>query len=78
MRPSRFALTSKPFFPVGGGHTPYEAALEEKRRAIRRALKHEFLRMRHHPDLLVKEPRGHIFDPALYRWQAMMNTHYDR
>ena len=52
--------------------------LESKRRAIRRALKHEFIRQRYHPDLFANDARGHIFDPAVYRWQAMSMTHYDR
>ncbi|XP_023327046.1 uncharacterized protein LOC111700393 [Eurytemora carolleeae] len=54
---------------VGGG-TPYaEAVLEERRRVIRNALKHEFIQKRYHPK--AAEHGGVVFDAALQRWNAL-------
>jgi len=46
-------VKSVKIFADGGGTTPYEAHLERKRAALRRALKTEFIRQRYHPNFSV-------------------------
>ena len=40
------------FLLVGGGTSAYEAMLEKKRAALRRALRHEYLKTLYNPDLV--------------------------
>ena len=40
------------FILVGGGTSAYEAMLEKKRAALRRALRHEYLKTLYNPDLV--------------------------
>eukprot|EP00088_Acartia_fossae_P066257 TRINITY_DN8204_c0_g1_i1.p1 TRINITY_DN8204_c0_g1~~TRINITY_DN8204_c0_g1_i1.p1 ORF type:complete len:124 (-),score=31.02 TRINITY_DN8204_c0_g1_i1:189-560(-) len=58
---------------IGGG-TPYnEAVLQEKRKAIRNALKHEWIQKKFHPN--AASQGGVIFDAALQRWTALQFTY---
>jgi hypothetical protein len=50
--------------------------LEQKRRALRHALKTEFIKLRYHPELVTKSD-GIVFDSAMQRWYAMENTRGD-
>ncbi len=59
---------------VGGGTPRYEAYLEGKRAALRKALRTEFIRQRYHPDFFRKPDGGHLFDAALQRWVAVKAT----
>lgn len=60
---------------VGGG-TPYsEAILQEKRKALRNALKHEWIQKKYHPQ--AHAHGGVIFDAAMQRWQSLQFTYGD-
>lgn len=68
-------LHNKISFPDGGGTSAYEAHLEQKRAAIRKAMKSEWLKQRYNPQTYVNG--GHVFDAAMYRWNAMRCTQGD-
>ncbi|TRY71625.1 hypothetical protein TCAL_16164 [Tigriopus californicus] len=56
-----------------GGTPAFEAHLEKKREALRRALRAEYLRKNFKP-VDQSKFHGHLFDSAFYRWQAMQAT----
>jgi hypothetical protein len=60
---------------IGGGTPYYEALLEEKRRAIRHALKHEYIHRRYSPQAM--EQGGIVFDAAMQRWHSLQFTYGD-
>ena len=49
-----------------------EIKLEEKRVALRRALKREYMRQAYHPENIMSGKR--VFDAAFYRWSAIHNS----
>jgi hypothetical protein len=61
---------------VGGGTSPYEAMLEQKRAALRRVLKREFLLRSEKPFPGGKAEPGAIFDAAIQRWGAVKATRH--
>eukprot|EP00088_Acartia_fossae_P048428 TRINITY_DN52854_c0_g1_i1.p1 TRINITY_DN52854_c0_g1~~TRINITY_DN52854_c0_g1_i1.p1 ORF type:complete len:120 (-),score=23.72 TRINITY_DN52854_c0_g1_i1:393-752(-) len=59
-----------------GGGTPFnEALLEQKRQAIRQALKHEYIHKRFSPKAM--DQGGVVFDAAVQRWHALQFTYGD-
>lgn len=49
--------------------------LEAKREVLRRSLKTEYIRQFYHPDIgVTAASKPHIFDTALYRYNAMTFT----
>jgi hypothetical protein len=46
---------------VGGGTSVYEAHLEKKRSALRRALRHEYLKTLYNPNLVSTLPILNVF-----------------
>ena len=60
-------------FSVGGGTPLSEIRLEEKRVALRRALKREYMRQGYDP--AGSNATGkRVFDAAFYRWSAIHNS----
>ena len=60
-------------FSVGGGTPLSEIRLEEKRVALRRALKREYMRQGYDP--AGSNATGkRVFDSAFYRWSAIHNS----
>ena len=49
-----------------------EIKLEEKRVALSRALKREYMRQAYHPENIMSGKR--VFDAAFYRWSAIHNS----
>merc|ERR1712243_400701 len=62
---------------IGGGTPPYEAMLEKKRAAIRRAMKMQFIKTVYDPRNYNKDGSSIAFDSNLARWQAMTNTRHE-
>ena len=61
-------------FTVGGGTTAYEAMLERKRAALRRALKSEYIKKMYNPKSYNKEGYIEMHDAAILRYHAMQKT----
>merc|ERR1739846_16290 len=59
---------------VGGGTTAYEAMLERKRAALRRALKSEYIKKIYNPKMYNKDGYVEMHDAALMRYHAMQKT----
>ena len=59
---------------VGGGTPAYEAMLERKRAALRRALKMEYIKKMYNPKSYNKEGYVEMHDAALMRFHAMQKT----
>ena len=60
-------------FVLGGGGTPLsEVRLEEKRIALRRALKREYMSQYYGPRQGFEGKA--VFDAAFYRWNALQNS----
>merc|ERR1712064_85882 len=59
---------------VGGGTTAYEAMLERKRAALRRALKSEYIKKLYNPKMYNKDGYVEMHDAALMRFHAMQKT----
>jgi len=59
---------------IGGGTSPYEAVLERKRAAIRRAMKMQYIKTVYDPRNYNRDGSSIAFDSNMARWQAMMNT----
>ena len=59
---------------MGGGTSSYEAMLEQKRAALRRALKTEYIRKVYNPKSYTPEGYVEVHDAALTRWHAMQKT----
>jgi len=57
---------------AGGGTPLNEIRLEEKRIALRRALKREYMRQAYHPENIEQGKR--VFDAAFYRFNAIQNS----
>ena len=53
------------YVTVGGGTPVSEARLEQKRRVLRRALKHEYMNQRYNPEMYMQGRR--VFDTAFHR-----------
>lgn len=60
-------------FSVGGGTPLSEIRLEEKRVALRRALKREYMRQGYDPAGSTATGKR-VFDSAFYRWGAIHNS----
>ena len=61
-------------FSVGGGTTAYEAMLERKRAALRRALKTEYIKKMYNPKSYTKDGYIEMHDAAMMRFHAMQKT----
>ena len=61
-------------FSVGGGTPLSEIRLEEKRVALRRALKREYMRQGYDPAGSNATGGKRVFDAAFYRWSAIHNS----
>jgi len=59
---------------AGGGTTAYEAMLERKRAALRRALKSEYIKKLYNPKMYNKDGYVEMHDAALMRFHAMQKT----
>merc|ERR1712025_946791 len=57
---------------VGGGTPLSEIRLEEKRIALRRALKREYMRQTYEPENVISGKR--LFDAAFYRFNSIQNS----
>merc|ERR1712037_384752 len=53
------------------GQTAHDAYLEKKRSVLRQALKREYILKVYNPKQI---PEYHVFDTAMYRYQAMLAT----
>ena len=61
-------------FLVGGGTTAYEAMLERKRAALRRALKTEYIKKMYNPKSYTSEGYIEMHDAAMMRYHAVHKT----
>ena len=61
-------------FSVGGGTPLSEIRLEEKRVALRRALKREYMKQGYDPAGSNATGGKRVFDAAFYRWGAIHNS----
>merc|ERR1712080_384901 len=59
---------------VGGGTGAYEAMLERKRAALRRALKAEYIKKVYNPSSYTKEGYVEMHDAAIARFHSMQAT----
>ena len=59
---------------VGGGTGAYEALLERKRAALRRALKSEYLKKMYNPKSYSRDGAVEVHDAAIMRFHAMQKT----
>merc|ERR1712020_595662 len=59
---------------VGGGTPAYEAMLERKRAALRRALKMEYIKKVYNPKSYTKDGYIEMHDAAMMRFHAMQKT----
>merc|ERR1712064_23375 len=59
---------------VGGGTGSYEAMLERKRAALRRALKSEYIKKIYNPKSYNKDGYVEMHDAAIMRYHAMQKT----
>ena len=59
---------------VGGGTGAYEAMLERKRAALRRALKSEYIKKLYNPKSYTKDGYVEMHDAAVMRFHAMQKT----
>jgi len=62
---------------IGGGTSPYEAMLERKRMAIRRALKMQYIKTIYDPRNYNREGASEFFDANMVRYHAMLNTRHE-
>merc|ERR1711994_502278 len=61
---------------IGGGTPPYEAMLEKKRAAIRRAMKMQYIKTAYDPRNYNRDGSSIAFDANMARWQAAVNTRH--